>query len=53
MSAAGGRCAVQPGRASYRITTAMKKALQLRDGKCTFPRCSNNSLDNEADHLSA
>ncbi|VXB24292.1 HNH endonuclease family protein [Arthrobacter sp. 9AX] len=39
------------GRTSYRLTKAMKKALQLRDGKCTFPGCNNPSLDNEADHL--
>jgi hypothetical protein len=41
------------GRTSYRLTKAMKKALQLRDGKCTFPGCNNHSLDNEADHLLA
>ncbi|MFP5365291.1 MAG: DUF222 domain-containing protein [Actinomycetes bacterium] len=41
------------GRTSYRLTTAMKKALHLRDGKCTFPGCHNTSLDNEADHLTA
>ncbi|WP_411376042.1 DUF222 domain-containing protein [Arthrobacter sp. MPF02] len=41
------------GRTSYRLTKAMKKALQLRDGKCTFPGCNNNSLDNETDHLTA
>ncbi|MFF1253427.1 HNH endonuclease [Pseudarthrobacter sp. NPDC058329] len=41
------------GRTNYRITKAMKKALHLRDGKCTFPGCNNNSLDNEADHLKA
>ncbi|WP_411373657.1 DUF222 domain-containing protein [Arthrobacter sp. MPF02] len=41
------------GRTSYRLTEAMKKALQLRDGRCTFPGCSNNSLDNETDHLTA
>ncbi|WP_411375972.1 HNH endonuclease [Arthrobacter sp. MPF02] len=41
------------GRTSYRLTKAMKKALQLRDGKCTFPGCNNNALDNEADHLTA
>jgi hypothetical protein len=39
------------GRTSYRLTKAMKKVLQLRDGKCTFPGCNNPSLDNEADHL--
>ncbi|WP_235436673.1 HNH endonuclease signature motif containing protein, partial [Pseudarthrobacter siccitolerans] len=41
------------GRTSYRLTRAMKKALQLRDGKCTFPGCNNPSLDNEADHVQA
>ncbi|CCQ48005.1 HNH endonuclease family protein [Pseudarthrobacter siccitolerans] len=41
------------GRTSYRLTNAMKRALQLRDGKCTFPGCNNRSLDNEADHLHA
>ena len=41
------------GRTSYRLTKAMKKALQLRDGKCVFPGCNNNELDNEADHLTA
>ena len=41
------------GRSHYRLTKAMKKALQLRDGKCSFPGCNNQSLDNEADHLQA
>ncbi|WP_455836325.1 DUF222 domain-containing protein [Pseudarthrobacter siccitolerans] len=41
------------GRTRYRLTNAMKRALQLRDGKCTFPGCNNPSLDNEADHLHA
>jgi hypothetical protein len=41
------------GRTSYRLTKAMKKALQLRDGKCTFPGCNNQSLDNDTDHLTA
>jgi hypothetical protein len=41
------------GRTSYRLTKAMEKALQLRDGRCTFPGCNNPSLDNEADHLQA
>ncbi|TLM80424.1 DUF222 domain-containing protein, partial [Pseudarthrobacter sp. NamE2] len=40
-------------RTSYRLTKAMKNALQLRDGRCTFPGCNNNSLDNETDHLKA
>ncbi|GAB5080711.1 HNH endonuclease signature motif containing protein [Arthrobacter sp. AD-310] len=41
------------GRTSYRLAKAMKKALQLRDSKCVFPGCSNNSLDNDTDHLTA
>jgi hypothetical protein len=41
------------GRTSYRLTKAMKQALRLRDGKCTFPGCNNRTLDNEADHLQA
>ncbi|GAB5080685.1 HNH endonuclease signature motif containing protein [Arthrobacter sp. AD-310] len=41
------------GRTSYRLTKAMKKALQLRDSKCVFPGCSNNALDNDTDHLTA
>jgi hypothetical protein len=41
------------GRTSYRLTKAMKHALHLRDGKCTFPGCNNQSLDNDTDHLTA
>ena len=41
------------GRDSYRIPKAMRQWLRLRDGKCPFPGCSNQSLDNEADHLLA
>ncbi|MEE2570632.1 DUF222 domain-containing protein [Pseudarthrobacter sp. J64] len=41
------------GRTSYRLTKAMRNWLRLRDGKCPFPGCSNQSLDNEADHLLA
>jgi hypothetical protein len=41
------------GRNSYRVTKAIRRWLRLRDGKCPFPGCSNNSLDNEADHLLA
>ncbi|WP_458781002.1 HNH endonuclease signature motif containing protein [Arthrobacter sp. D3-16] len=41
------------GRTSYRLTKAMRNWLRLRDGKCPFPGCSNNALDNEADHLLA
>ena len=41
------------GRESYRIPAAMRRWLRLRDGKCPFPGCNNQSLDNEADHLLA
>jgi hypothetical protein len=41
------------GRKSYRITKAQRRWLRLRDGKCPFPGCNNQSLDNEADHLLA
>jgi hypothetical protein len=41
------------GRESYRIPKALRQWLRLRDGKCQFPGCSNQSLDNEADHLMA
>ncbi|HJV98831.1 MAG TPA: DUF222 domain-containing protein [Arthrobacter sp.] len=41
------------GRDSYRIPAALRRWLRLRDGKCPFPGCSNQSLDNEADHLLA
>jgi hypothetical protein len=41
------------GRASYRLTTAQRHWLRLRDGRCPFPGCGNHSLDNEADHLLA
>jgi hypothetical protein len=41
------------GRENYRIPAAMRRWLRLRDGKCPFPGCNNQSLDNEADHLLA
>ncbi|WP_426226087.1 DUF222 domain-containing protein [Pseudarthrobacter sp. DSP2-3-2b1] len=40
-------------RTSYRLTKAMRNWLRMRDGRCSFPGCSNHSLDNEADHLLA
>ncbi|MET4588529.1 DUF222 domain-containing protein [Arthrobacter sp. 754] len=40
-------------RTSYRLTKAMRNWLRMRDGKCSFPGCSNHSVDNEADHLLA
>ncbi|MGG5174108.1 DUF222 domain-containing protein [Pseudarthrobacter sp. J1763] len=39
------------GRNSYRVPKAMRQWLRMRDGKCPFPGCRNNSLDNEADHI--
>ncbi|MGM9473679.1 DUF222 domain-containing protein [Pseudarthrobacter sp. YS3] len=41
------------GRTSYPVTKAQRQWLRLRDGKCPFPGCHNQSLDNEADHLHA
>jgi hypothetical protein len=41
------------GRTSYRIPSAMRQWLRMRDGKCPFPGCANQSLDNDADHLLA
>lgn len=41
------------GRTSYRLPESLKRWLRMRDGKCTFPGCSNHSQDNEADHLTA
>lgn len=41
------------GRTSYRLPETLKRWLKLRDGTCTFPGCSNHSLDNDADHLTA
>jgi hypothetical protein len=45
--------ALEIGRKSYRLTKAMRRWLRMRDGRCPFPGCSNQSLDNEADHLLA
>ncbi|MGO4231066.1 DUF222 domain-containing protein, partial [Arthrobacter sp. YAF34] len=39
------------GRTRYRLTTALRQWLRLRDGRCPFPGCNNPSLDNDADHL--
>ncbi|KRE71059.1 endonuclease [Arthrobacter sp. Soil762] len=41
------------GRKSYRPSKAMRRWLRMRDGRCPFPGCSNQSLDNEADHVLA
>jgi hypothetical protein len=41
------------GRTSYRLTKAQRQWLRLRDGRCPFPGCFNQSLDNEADHVLA
>ena len=47
------RLGLDTGRTSYRLTTAMRRWLSLRDGRCPFPGCNNHSLDNDADHLLA
>ncbi|MGO4188475.1 DUF222 domain-containing protein [Pseudarthrobacter sp. TAF60_1] len=41
------------GRTSYLVTKAQRRWLRLRDGKCPFPGCNNQSPDNEADHILA
>jgi hypothetical protein len=41
------------GRTSYRLPKPMRQWLRLRDGRCPFPGCNNQSLDNDADHLLA
>ncbi|MBX7444176.1 HNH endonuclease [Arthrobacter sp. MAHUQ-56] len=41
------------GRRSYRLPETIKRWIRMRDGKCTFPGCTNRSLDNESDHLTA
>ncbi|WP_426765756.1 DUF222 domain-containing protein [Pseudarthrobacter sp. 1G09] len=41
------------GRTSYRLSEAMKRWIRMRDGHCTFPGCTNPSMDNDTDHLTA
>ncbi|MBX7442682.1 HNH endonuclease [Arthrobacter sp. MAHUQ-56] len=41
------------GRRSYRLPETIKRWIRMRDGKCTFPGCTNRSLDNDTDHLTA
>ncbi|NUT72958.1 HNH endonuclease signature motif containing protein [Pseudarthrobacter sp. C4D7] len=41
------------GRKNYRLTETIKRWIRLRDAKCTFPGCTNNTPDNETDHLTA
>lgn len=41
------------GHTNYRLPEAIKRWLKMRDGRCTFPGCSNHSLDNDVDHLTA
>ncbi|MEW1807035.1 DUF222 domain-containing protein [Pseudarthrobacter sp. NPDC080039] len=41
------------GRTRYRLTEAIKRWIRLRDGKCTFPGCTNRTPDNEIDHGTA
>lgn len=41
------------GRTSYRLPESLKRWLEMRDGTCTFPGCSNHTQDNDVDHLTA
>ncbi|MDT0167800.1 DUF222 domain-containing protein [Pseudarthrobacter sp. BRE9] len=41
------------GRTRYRLPETIKQWIRMRDGKCTFPGCSNHTSDNETDHLTA
>ncbi|MGN7150636.1 DUF222 domain-containing protein [Arthrobacter sp. SAFR-179] len=41
------------GRQRYRLTETIKQWIRMRDGKCTFPGCSNHTPDNDTDHLTA
>ncbi|HSU47638.1 MAG TPA: HNH endonuclease signature motif containing protein, partial [Arthrobacter sp.] len=41
------------GRTRYRLTETIKQWIRMRDGKCTFPGCNNQSPDNDTDHLTA
>ena len=39
------------GRKNYRLPETIKQWIRMRDGKCTFPGCTNHTLDNDTDHL--
>ncbi|MHC6230262.1 HNH endonuclease signature motif containing protein [Arthrobacter sp. MMS24-T111] len=39
------------GGTRYRLPETLKKWIRLRDGKCTFPGCTNHTPDNDTDHL--
>ncbi|KRE84163.1 HNH endonuclease signature motif containing protein [Arthrobacter sp. Soil764] len=41
------------GRTRYRLPETIKQWIRMRDGKCTFPGCSNQTPDNDTDHLTA
>ncbi|BCW52835.1 hypothetical protein StoSoilB19_02090 [Arthrobacter sp. StoSoilB19] len=41
------------GRTRYRLPETIKQWIRMRDGKCTFPGCSNHTPDNHTDHLNA
>ncbi|MEW1808288.1 DUF222 domain-containing protein [Pseudarthrobacter sp. NPDC080039] len=41
------------GRTNYRLTETIKQWIRMRDGKCTFPGCTNRTPDNEIDHGTA
>ncbi|MGX5715200.1 DUF222 domain-containing protein [Arthrobacter sp. MAHUQ-56] len=41
------------GRRSYRLPETIKRWIRMRDRQCTFPGCTNRTLDNDTDHLTA
>ncbi|MGN8132182.1 HNH endonuclease [Paenarthrobacter sp. 22069] len=41
------------GRTRYRLPETIKQWIRMRDGKCTFPGCTNHTPDNDTDHLTA
>jgi len=41
------------GRKNYRLPETIKRWIRMRDGKCTFPGCTNHTPDNDTDHLKA
>jgi hypothetical protein len=44
---------LENGKKNYRLTETIKRWIRMRDGKCTFPGCTNRTPDNETDHLQA
>lgn len=41
------------GRTRYRLPETIKQWIRMRDGKCTFPGCTNHTPDNHTDHGTA